>query len=149
VGHFATPDEVLIVLSVCDGVLDTGIAHLPAESKTWLAGDNGSEQTYAWADLIHPPLDWPSACGDAEGWIYRRAGVLENLTVCAECVYQSDPRRATWRKSKRRQRDSRPQQKAQHGTRSKYVSGCKCEPCLKAEREYQREKMRARRARVA
>ena len=34
---------------------------------------------------------------------------------------------------------------AKHGTRSKYVSGCKCARCVQANRIYQREYLRARR----
>jgi hypothetical protein len=31
--------------------------------------------------------------------------------------------------------------KAQHGTRAMYVSGCHCEKCSMANREYQRKRM--------
>ncbi len=30
---------------------------------------------------------------------------------------------------------------AEHGTRSKYVGGCRCDPCVLANRNYQREYM--------
>jgi len=30
---------------------------------------------------------------------------------------------------------------AEHGSRSKYVMGCRCEPCKKANRDYQRDWM--------
>lgn len=34
--------------------------------------------------------------------------------------------------------------KARHGTRSKYVQGCRCDSCARANRNYQREYIRAR-----
>jgi hypothetical protein len=38
---------------------------------------------------------------------------------------------------------SRPRERAEHGERSRYCSGCRCGPCRTAERDYQR-KRRAR-----
>lgn len=37
--------------------------------------------------------------------------------------------------------------RATHGTRSRYVAGCRCEKCNLANRDYQREYMRAWNAR--
>jgi hypothetical protein len=35
---------------------------------------------------------------------------------------------------------------AQHGTRTSYLYGCRCDPCRKAESNYQRERREARKA---
>lgn len=49
-------------------------------------------------------------------------------------------------KAQRDYRNSPERGKLEHGTRSCYTAGCREEPCVKANRDYQREWMRLNRA---
>jgi hypothetical protein len=58
---------------------------------------------------------------------------------CEDC-------RAAWAEVMRRYRNSSgTRSKAEHGTRSKYVGGCRCDGCRKANSDYQSERQRLKR----
>lgn len=77
-----TPLDFPIILDVTDGVADTTLAHLPAETLT-SNGPGGSQ--IRWADFEAPPVSWQSACGDVYGWVYNRAGALADIEICVGC----------------------------------------------------------------
>lgn len=87
-------------------------------------------------------LMYPSR-GDYEG-LQRSLAICESCTVVAECfdlVMELGEPEGVWAGTTGRQRRAlraeagRPS--VEHGTRSKYVGGCRCESCTDANRSYQ------------
>lgn len=142
------------ILEIQDGVA-TGPLHRPVEKR--LIGKNLWQR---FRDV--QPLEWPTVCG-TKGFVYSRPGLIElgHTVECEDCnagvVRKPRDVRGTpcVECGKFRHRDARGTRcqacfrarviRAECGTRSKYVSGCRCELCRKAERDYQREYKRARR----
>lgn len=142
------------ILEIRDGAA-TGPLHRPAEKHRI-----GKNLWQRFKDV--EPLEWPTVCG-TRGYVYRRAGLVE-LGHTAECM---DCKAGLVRKPRdvrglpcvecgtARHRDARGTRckacylrsvsRARCGTRSRYVAGCKCDLCMKAERDYQREYKRDRR----
>src|SRR5690348_2912519 len=92
------------------------------------------------------PLEWPTVCG-TKGYVYRRAGLvgMGHTAECLECKI-GVPRKPRHIRGLpcvkcgvQRSRDARGTLcrpcyrgtvvRAEHGTRSKYVAGCKCDLC--------------------
>lgn len=103
-----TPETDLVVVAEAGGVLDDRILHLPAATKTWQSGLHlAAPQTIGFDEYEYPPLSWPSACGEATGFVYRHGGVFEHTPVCGTCMFVVHPQeqqRKEWRDKKRRQR---------------------------------------------
>lgn len=143
------------ILEIRDGAA-TGPLHTPVEKR-----QIGRNLWQRFKDV--EPLEWPTVCG-TKGYVYSRPGLIE-LGHTLEC---EDCKTGLVRKPRDvrglpcvdcgtvRHRDARGTRcmacyrrgvaRAKHGTRSRYVSGCGCELCLGAERDYQRQYKRDRRA---
>ena len=143
------------ILEIRDGVA-TGPLHQPVEKRRI-----GKNLWQRFKDV--EPLEWPAMCG-ATGYVYQRDGLIGmgHTTECVDCKI-SAPRKPHDIRGLpcidcgiERHRDARGRRcvdcylrtvvRAKCGTRSRYVAGCKCELCMKAERDYQREYKRERRA---
>lgn len=72
------PQEELVVVDIRDGIADTTIVHLP---KRRIEPGGFTFDSYDFA-----PATWPPVCGlIRSGWVYVRAGMLEDARVCPDC----------------------------------------------------------------
>ena len=70
--------EELVIVEINDGVANTALVHLPATRC--------NKGGFRFDSYDFPPSTWPPACGLLpSGWVYVRAGLLENARICREC----------------------------------------------------------------
>ena len=151
-----------VILEIRDGVA-TGPIHHPVHKKP-VDGQGG----FLFSNFDTPPLNWQALCG-AEGYVYQREPLAElgHTVECWECrailnappPAEPEPRvvkRKTCEKcgaaiSNKAASLCRPcyqagRPKPKCGTNSAYATGCRCEACRQASRDYSREYRRTARA---
>jgi len=84
------------------------------------------------------------ARGDYEG-LLRALRFCDSCPVRSECLdyaleigEKDGIYGGTTGRQRRDMRKNRPRPTAQHGTRSKFLAGCRCDDCAAAERDYKR-----------
>ena len=153
------------ILEIRDGVA-TGPLHHPVHKRP-VTGQGG----FLFSNFDTPPLRWEALCG-VEGYVYQREPLaqLGHTVECWECrIILNTPepekeapkpravaRRRTCEKcgtpiSHKAASLCRPcyqagRAKPKCGTNSAYVTGCRCEACRQASRDYSREYRRTARA---
>lgn len=95
--------------------------------------------TDAMAATNIPPPDAP-----LDGVEHSAAAYKSGRCRCALCREEWATAQRNYRRSRgAKPKEERKLQKDNHGTRSRYKSGCRCEDCRAANRQYARERYRA------